>query len=66
MLNDSSEWDKKNLSNKAIFDTYNVSMKGMVNQHLFKLKCFKHDGESENVTNLLELPIRIVLNKVTI
>ena len=53
----------KNLSNEAIFDTYDVSMKGMENQYLFNLQCFEHDGESENVTSLLQPPIRIALDK---
>ena len=56
----------KNLSNEAIFDTYDVSIKGMLNQYLFKLQCFKHNDESENVTHLLQPPIRIALNKETI
>ena len=55
----------KKLSNKANLDTYNVSMKGMENQYLFNLQCFKHDGESENVS-LLQPPIRIALNEDTI
>ena len=55
-----------NLSNEAIFDTYDVSMKGMKNQYLFNLQCFKHDGESENVTSLLQPLIRIALSKDTI
>ena len=29
----------KNLSNEAIFDTYDVSIKGMENQYLFNLQC---------------------------
>ena len=49
----------KKLSNEAIFYIYDVSMKGMENQYLFNLQCFKHDGESQNVTSLLEPPIRI-------
>ena len=56
----------KKLSNEAIFYIYDVSMKGMENQYLFNLQCFKHDGESQNVTSLLEPPIRIALNKDTI
>ena len=35
----------KNLSNEAIFDSYDLWMKGMENQYLFNLQCFKHDGE---------------------
>ena len=38
----------KNLSNEAIFDTYDVSVKGMENEYLFNLQCFKHEGESED------------------
>ena len=41
-------------------------MKGMENQCLFNLQCFKHAGESENATSLLQPPTRIALNKDTI
>ena len=47
----------KNLSNESYFDTYDESMKGLENQYLFNLQCFKLDGESENVTSLLQPPI---------
>ena len=40
-------------------------MKGMENQYLFNLQCFKGDGESENVS-LPQPPIRIALNEDTI
>ena len=56
----------KNLLNEDIFDTYDVSVKGMENQYLFNLQCFKHDCESKNVTTPLQQPIRIGLNKDTI
>ena len=51
----------KNLSNEAYFDTYDESMKGLENQYLFNLQCFDLDGESENLTSLLQPPIRIDL-----
>ena len=44
----------------------NLRMKGMENQYLFNLQCFKHNGESDNVTSLLQPPIRLALNKDTI
>ena len=48
-----------------IFDTNEISIKGMENQYIFNLH-FRFDGESENVTSLLPPPIRIVLNEGTI
>ena len=43
-----------------------LSVKGTENQYLFNIQCFKHGGESENVTSLLQPPIRIALSKDTI
>ena len=58
-----NSWININLSNKATFATYDVSIKGTENQYLINLQCFKHDGESENVTSLLRSPIRIALKE---
>ena len=50
----------KNLSNEPIFDTYDVSMK------VINVYSICSDGESQNVTSLLQPPIRTALNKDTI
>ena len=56
----------KNLSNEAIFENYDVSMKGMESQYLFNLECFKNEAVQPEVKRLLMPPIRMALNPSTI
>ena len=41
----------KSFFNGIIFNTYDVSMTDMENRYFLNLQCFKHDGESENLTS---------------
>ena len=50
----------KNLSNEAIFDTYDVSVK------VINVYSICSDSESQNVASLLRPPIKTALNKDTI
>ena len=56
----------KNLSNESIVEMYDASMKGMENYYLFNPQLFKNELEKQSLTDLVQPPIHVALNKDTI